>query len=221
MYCPFCNSSNIYSIKEKKKIFWRCNYCHGIFLDSQFFLKPSEQKKRYDCHNNNVTDSGYRKFLEDFIFPVFLYIKNPIATVLDFGCGPCDESGISNLNQVVIDSIQSHKIELVQWDPYFYPDENSLKKQYDLVFCLEVAEHFENPEEGFCNLSRVCKAGGFVAIGTMLVPDTDTTFKKWWYKNDSTHVAFYSLPALKACASKAGLELVAILTKRCFLFIKK
>jgi len=221
MICPFCKSCDIYSINENKVTYWRCQSCRGIFLDPQYFLNFSEQKKRYDCHNNDIKDEGYRKFLEDFIQPVVLYIQKPLLKNLDFGCGPCDKSAISNLNQVISTMVPHRNLQLAQWDPYFFSNTDSIKTKYDLVFCLEVAEHFEKPEDGFSNLSKVCNVGGFVAIGTMLVPDTDVTFRKWWYKNDSTHCSFYSLPALKACASKASLELIAVLTNRCFLFKKK
>ena len=96
----------------------------------------------------------------------------------------------------------------------------ALKGKRDLVTCLEVVEHFENPIEHMKNLASFCKDGGFVAIGTELIP-TNSDFSRWWYIQDSTHVSLYSEDALIQCCNEANLEFVVKLTKRSFLFRKK
>lgn len=226
MRCTFCGNDNVYAILDKKNTYWRCNNCEGVFLDSKCFLSPIEQKKRYNLHNNDCTDNGYTTFLKSFIQPVLKNIHKPLLRILDYGCGPCNQSGISNLNKVIYEcektdkQIISENTELVEWDPFFANDVEVLKFPADLVCCLEVAEHFENPEKDFTGLAKSCKEGGIVAIGTMLVPKTDEDFKKWWYKNDSTHVSFYSLKSLKECGKKTGLSFIGSVTPRCFLFKK-
>lgn len=93
-----------------------------------------------------------------------------------------------------------------------------------LVLCLEVAEHFEEPQEGFNGLAACCAEGGYVAVGTLPIPDSMNIpegFKGWWYKDDLTHVSFYTEKAMTACGSASGLEYLGKASPRIFLFRKQ
>ncbi|OJF77580.1 MAG: hypothetical protein BKP49_00945 [Treponema sp. CETP13] len=237
MKCPFCRKNDLYSIYNTKNMYWRCKNCNGIIRDKSFLLSPPEQKKRYLYHNNDINDPGYKKFLMDFIQPILdeasqncSIIQKPITRIIDYGCGPIKIETLSNLNcifQALVEKSNSDNqtlfasdCELLQWDPFFSPNPIALKDPADLVCCLEVVEHFENSKDDFEYLAKACKVGGIVVIGTMLVPDKDEDFKKWWYKNDATHVSFYSLESLKQCGINVGLQYVKALTERCFMFVK-
>lgn len=93
-----------------------------------------------------------------------------------------------------------------------------------LVLCLEVAEHFEEPLAGFHNLAACCAEGGYVAVGTLPIPDSMNIpegFKGWWYKDDLTHVSFYTEKAMTACGAASGLEYLGKASPRIFLFRKQ
>ena len=111
--------------------------------------------------------------------------------------------------------------EIRGWDPFFVPDVPFFADGADAVLCLEVAEHFENPARGFEGLAKACRPGGYAAVQTLFVPETDgeagtdtdtgaeaaaAAFRSWWYKEDATHVSFYTEKALKVCAERAGFE---------------
>lgn len=215
------------AVRSEERCFMHCtglNGCGGFFLRPEYFLPPEAQKERYLLHNNNLSDEGYRSFLKKFADTALLHIREllgrPPRTIFDYGCG----------NGALIELLTSYtcgtcgglfaeNTEIRGWDPFFAPDVPLFEEGADAVLCLEVAEHFENPHEGFAGLARACRAGGYAAVQTLFAPEinseagTDTgtgaetaeaAFRSWWYKEDTTHVSFYTEKALKACAERAG-----------------
>ena len=71
-------------------------------------------------------------------------------------------------------------------------------------------------------LSDFCLDDGFVIIGTNGVSSEMTceNFKKWWYKEDTTHVSFYSEKSLQKCGERVGLELIKQHDNRFFVMKK-
>lgn len=227
--------------------------CRSIFLDTECFESIEAQKKRYEMHNNSLEDEGYRTFLEGFIKPVLQEVlsaqkenkdcerkEKPYkgesslwsGKILDYGSGP--EPALCGLMQRYAHKNEylSEHCEIRGWDPFFAPDTPFYEDGADLITCLEVAEHFETPLEDMKKLASKCRPGGYVAVGTMLLPyekemsEYDEkkawdTFKKWWYRSDSTHVAFYTMEGLKCCAEKSGLTFMKAVTDRAFLFRKE
>lgn len=113
---------------------------------------------------------------------------------------------------------------ILGWDPFFSPVKSLAGRKASLVLCLEVAEHFEEPREGFDGLAACCTKGGYVAVGTLPVPDSmkiPEGFKGWWYKDDLTHVSFYTEKAMAACGSASGLEYLGKASPRIFMFRKQ
>ena len=109
------------------------------------------------------------------------------------------------------------------WDPFFNTASVLTDESASLVFCLEVAEHFENPMESFKALANVCKKNGIVAAGTLPINSNmkfPEDFENWWYKDDATHVSFYTEDAIKKCGSHAGLEYLGMASERIFMFRK-
>lgn len=204
--------------------------CRSICLLPECFDTVEKQKERYENHHNSLNDSGYRSFLESFIKPVLEELKEKdLLQILDYGSGP--EPALCQLMKEFVSEgiILKEGCQIRGWDPFFAPETPFYDEGADLVTCLEVAEHFEKPIEDMKKLADAVKGGGYAAIGTMLLPLTGSTpddesrevFKNWWYRSDSTHVAFYTIEGLKRCAASAGLEFVKALTDRAFLFRKK
>jgi hypothetical protein len=77
------------------------------------------------------------------------------------------------------------------YDPFYAADESVLESDYDFVTATEVIEHVQRPQQSLKRMWRCVKAGGYLGIMTQLVIDQDA-FAKWHYKNDETHICFYS-----------------------------
>jgi len=77
------------------------------------------------------------------------------------------------------------------YDPFYAADESVLDVEYDFVTATEVAEHLHHPRECLNRMWRCVKPGGYLGMMTKRVVDQEA-FVKWHYKNDETHVCFYS-----------------------------
>ena len=251
-FCGCDNVFSFLITRKKRSIeYFRCDNCKAISLSDKEFLSISQQLHRYSQHNNFLTDLGYAQFLGDFLLNTFTFLPNfTLSRILDYGSGPnpalvellglvsqqqrsgkstwvdCEFNEISSLDSYV--DYLAHKLPFLPskndiggWDPFFAPD--GIKVQVPLVLCLEVAEHFEKPWDGFAGLAECCCVGGYVAVGTLQIPDTMVTtedFNKWWYKDDRTHVSFYTEKAMEACGKKCGLQYLGKASPRIFMFKK-
>ncbi len=216
--CPFCE--NMFLIEEtiQKRIFFHCSTtyssgCGGFFMSSESFSTCDEQKNRYLLHTNaleeNNKNDGYKKYLEKYIQEVLRYEKkvapnNTLAKLFDYGSGPYPAL-VQLLEEYKERGLLDFNTHIKHWDPFFYPNGDFFEHGADIVFCLEVVEHFENPLEGFQGLAKTCAQGGLIAIQTKFAPSTFDEFKTWWYKDDFTHVSFYTMTSIEECAKRVGL----------------
>ena len=208
-------------------------------------ISPEKQKERYLKHNNTLQNKGYVDILRSFIEPVLDFCKKLGCSV---GAGSCKDEGDncetelmrildygSGPEPVLVELLEAYRkegvlfrdygvqdCEIRGWDPFFAPETPFFEGGADLVMCLEVAEHFESPDDDFFKLASCVKNGGLLAIGTMLVPPGgEEAFKSWWYRSDATHVSFYTEKALHAVARRHGLLFEARLSDRIFVFKKE
>jgi len=204
--CPICTFSTPNDLKNyitiADRTYFKCPNCKSITLLEEFYLDLKSQKERYLLHNNSLEDEGYKSYLEKFLttsidfFNEFGNCATKDAFYLDFGSGP--EPCLFNL--VLLKGIFK---KAFAYDLFFAPDLPDEK--VDFITCLEVAEHFENPVESFCQISSLLKTGGIVSVQTQILRE-NIDFEKWWYRQDSTHVCFYTEEGLFQCAKKAGLS---------------
>ena len=88
MNCLVCDAPSInLFLNVDDKIYWKCDHCLVVFLDPKFRLSLSEEKNRYQQHNNDIHDKDYRLFLSKLFNPLKLKLQ-PESKGLDFGCGP-------------------------------------------------------------------------------------------------------------------------------------
>ena len=87
MKCHICDRPVWSFIDEKTDItYYSCSECEYIFKASKNYRDLSDQKMRYDLHENDENDTGYQAYFQrflDFVLPQILEVK----TALDFGCG--------------------------------------------------------------------------------------------------------------------------------------
>ncbi|WP_158162143.1 class I SAM-dependent methyltransferase [Grimontia hollisae] len=195
--CPLCGSADIADFEQdKRRRYFRCQRCSLVFADPASLLSAEEEKAIYNQHDNVVDDPGYRHFLSRIATPLGEKLGDASLQGLDFGCGPGPA-----LAAVLRDA--GH--EMAIYDPYFFPDNRVLERTYDFVTCTEAIEHFYLPHREWRQLLGLVRPGGWLAIMTKLVIDADA-FTRWHYKNDPTHVSFFSRETFCFLAERDGLD---------------
>lgn len=183
MKCILCfGQAEQLLLKEDGRIYFVCtSECHLIFLDPSARLSVVEEKERYDLHNNNPDDEGYRDFLRRLTNELMPQLGTG-ARGLDFGCGPGPAlSGI----------MREAGFECADYDPLYYDDRELLNRQYDFITATEVFEHLYDPRATLKQLAGMLKPAGTLAVMTDMVISPES-FEEWWYHTDPTHVSFYS-----------------------------
>jgi len=182
--CPLClHSDNELFYRDSYGSYLHCRYCDGVFMEQQWLPDPATERKRYLEHNNSPGDSGYIQFLERISVPV-LESMHPGSCGLDYGCGPVP---------VLSSMLQEGGMEISSYDPFFFPANDALEMEgaYDFIVCCETAEHFHKPAKEFSRLAALLKPGGKLFIMTSILHG-EIYFPTWYYRNDLTHVFFYS-----------------------------
>lgn len=216
--CVFCLGHDLENFVIGGKGYRHCGDCGGLFLVRDFLPSADDERKRYELHHNSASDSGFRTYLETFIDPVLVNVSHyagdePVRTVFDYGSGP---------EPVLVEILRDRGFDVRGWDPFFAPETLPFEGGADLVICHEVAEHFFEPRRDFTLMAKAVKPGGYLAVGTMLLPsggaEVRDFFKTWWYRQDSTHISFYTELALKTVGASTGLDWLGTAGKNTFLF---
>ena len=92
------------------------------------------------------------------------------------------------------------------YDPFYAPDTTPFQQQYDFITTSEVAEHLHQPRQELDRLWSCLKPHGVLGIMTKRVEERDA-FSRWHYKNDPTHVCFFSTETFAWLADYWGAEL--------------
>jgi SAM-dependent methyltransferase len=179
--CPLCGFVADDYYEDSCRRYFQCRDCRLVFVDPQDFLSASEEKRQYDFHQNSPADAGYRKFLSRMSVPMRELLSIGDCG-LDFGCGPGP-----TLSLMFAELGCPMKI----YDPIYAAEESVLGVEYDFITATEVAEHFCRPDQSFAKIMKCLKPGGYLGIMTKLVIDQEA-FAKWHYKDDPTHVSFFS-----------------------------
>ncbi len=199
MNCPLCLStqSRLF-FKEKARFFHRCNHCDLIFLDDQFYLSETDEKKRYDLHDNNPEDPAYVAFLMQLIKPIKPYL-NSNMTALDFGSG---------IGRVIESVLKGSVKEINSFDPFYLNKPSLLTKQYNIITATEVVEHLKTPAQVFEHLKKMLLPDALLGRMTKLSDHID--FPSWYYKNDPTHIVFYSKKTMHWIAEKFSFDILIL-----------
>ncbi|MHA7057789.1 class I SAM-dependent methyltransferase [Aquimarina sp. M1] len=185
MKCALCGSKITAFSFVHKRAYYHCSDCDSISLAPSYFLSNDQERKRYETHNNDVTDPGYQNFVSPIVNAILEdYDEN--SKGLDFGSG----SG-----PVITEMLRNQGYEIETYDPFFDPNSKALQTTYDYIACCEVMEHFYNPHKEFKLLHSLLRNKASLYCKTYLY-DTSIDFESWWYKNDPTHVFFYTKKTL-------------------------
>ncbi len=208
--CPNCKTADGTGFyQDGRRDYFRCQTCGLVFVPAWQFLSPEEEKARYDLHRNSPDDKGYRRFLSRIFIPMQERLA-PESLGLDFGSGPGPTLS-------VMFEQAGHSMSI--YDHFYARDPSVLEKQYDFITATEVVEHLHNPKEVLDKLWSCLKPGGWLGIMTKLALDREA-FADWHYKNDPTHVSFFSRTTFEWLAGKWQAE-VTFADKDVILFRKK
>ena len=180
--CPLCGSAQTRHFHSgSKRHYHRCAVCDLVFVPERFFLPVEDEKALYDMHENDPRDAAYRGFLSRLFVPMLERIPEN-GRGLDFGCGPGPTLSL-------MFEEQGRTMQL--YDPFYAPDEAVLDGEYDFITATEVAEHLHCPGRELERLwALLCPAGWLGIMTSRLMPEQH--FPDWHYKNDPSHVIFFS-----------------------------
>ena len=180
--CPLCQTAEGRPFYQDSREYYRCPECYLVFVLPHQFLTPKEEKAEYDLHENSVNDPGYRHFLNRLFKPLLEHLA-PYSYGLDFGSG--QEPTLS-----VMFEEAGHSMEI--YDPFYAQEIKPLQLNYDFITASEVVEHLHHPRQELDRLWSCLKPNGSLGIMTKRVIDQQA-FSSWHYKNDPTHICFFSI----------------------------
>ncbi len=168
---------------EKRGIvYYYCKECEYIFKSPEYYQDFEAQRERYNLHENDAADAGYRAYFQRFLDFIMPHIHKP-KNALDFGCG---------CTSLLATLLEEEGIACDYYDPIYYPDSLEENKSYDLIVSTEVFEHLHQPKEVFEDLIGRLNRGGYLALQTEFHPKEKERFLAWWYHQDPTHIVFFT-----------------------------
>lgn len=192
--CPVCLSEAVDHFQTVRgRVYFRCERCRATYLSRAQLPTPEQEKTRYDEHQNDPGDPGYREFLGRLATPLLKRLP-PGAQGLDFGCGPGPA-----LAGMVAEA--GHDVSV--YDPFYAPDQSVLERKYDFITATEVLEHLHRPAETLELLDSLLRPGGLLGVMTEFLTN-DRRFAGWYYRQDLTHVVFYAEQTLRMIARLRG-----------------
>lgn len=195
--CPLCQSDDsLLFCRDSRREYRRCEICQLVFVPAAFFLSAEEEKAEYDLHENAVDDAGYRRFLSRLAEPLMARLS-PAASGLDFGCGP---------GPALAALMREAGFNVALYDIFYCANSDVLNRHYDFITATEVVEHLHQPGQVIRQLWSCLYPGGQLAMMTKLVHSAEA-FSRWHYKNDPTHVVFFSRETFAWLAATLGARL--------------
>ena len=207
--CSLCQSDKTSHFhKEESRQFLICQNCEYVFVPKIYQLSEDDEKLRYDTHNNDPKDVRYRQFLSQLSEPLLKKISDN-SLGLDFGSGPGPTLSIMLEDY-------GHKVAL--FDKFYAKDTSVFNRKYDFITATEVIEHLSNPLTEISRLIKCLNDGGYLAVMTQILT-SKIDFSNWYYKNDPSHIGFFSKKTLSYLANNFDLE-VEFISERVIFFRK-
>ena len=208
--CPLCNSNLTEGFyRDSYREYLKCSICDFVFVPKIYQLSEKDERARYDTHNNNPEDERYRNFLTQLLNPLQERIPKS-SCGLDFGSGPGPTLSLM---------LEERGYSIDLYDKFYARNDTVFDRKYDFVTASEVVEHLRQPMVELSRLMTLLKSNGIFAIMTqILTPQVD--FSQWYYKNDPSHIGFFSEKVLHYLAKKWQAELYVV-SERVVMFRKK
>jgi SAM-dependent methyltransferase len=190
--CLLCaDTDTILFYRNRRRPYFRCQRCALVFVPPEYHLTPAAEKARYQLHQNEPDQQGYRTYLRPIVAPLIDKLP-PNAHGIDYGSGPCE---------VLAMMLEELGFRVVSYDPFFTDNPDRLAHTYDFLTCSEVFEHLKEPAVTFAQMIKLVRPGGLLAIMTQLT-DGIERFGGWHYSGDPTHIGFYAKATFRWLADR-------------------
>ena len=184
MLCRICNSSSSQYYKDTR-VFHKCPQCSLIFTDQTLDRESEEKHYKGQWENSN---KEHIIALADKLITIINKYRKP-SRILDFGSG----SGS------ITDEFLSRGIDTTPYEPMAHGSlaNHNCQNMFDTVIATEVIEHLPNLWDELKNIMGVLTNDGIAVFTTLMTnafidtPNEQFAFRKWWYKDDLTHVSFF------------------------------
>ena len=197
--CPLCKKEGGHNhfFTDKFRPYYRCDRCSLIFVPAPWHVTEDREKARYDQHNNDPGDQRYRDFLGRIIPFIEDHLPPGAVRGLDFGCGP---------GPVLGEMLTEKGFDISLYDLYFRDDKSVLTgRNYDFIVSTEVFEHLIDPPRMAEQLFQILEPKGVLALMTRFYEES-ITFKTWFYKDDETHICFFTKESFLWWGENRGLD---------------
>lgn len=199
MNCHICDKATEQFVDTKTNItYYHCHDCEYIFKSTEYYKDFTAQKERYNLHENDEKDAGYRAYFKRFLDFILPLTGRP-KTALDFGCGA---------SSLLAKMLEKEDMRCDYYDPIYYPDTLNDTKKYQLIVSTEVFEHLHQPREVFEGLLERLEEGGYLALQTQFHSNDREEFKKWYYHQDPTHIVFFTAQTFRVLCKEYGCEFI-------------
>ncbi|MBD3345377.1 MAG: methyltransferase domain-containing protein [Chitinivibrionales bacterium] len=181
MECPLCREPHtVFLGADGRREYYHCQTCALRFVPPKYHVGIHEEKARYALHTNDGEDKQYIGYLGRIVSNI-QKIARPGGRILDFGSG--EHAALTSL-------LKKAGYECAAYDPLYGVGGRALEKKYNCVVLCEVIEHLRKPAEELRKIWKALVPGGTAFIKTAFYPDSN--FLSWWYKEDITHICFFS-----------------------------
>jgi hypothetical protein len=198
MNCRLCDSRECGKIHhDRHRSYYRCASCGLLFVPTDEMVTLEEEKRRYDLHNNDARHEGYVGFLNEIVAVVAGHCGST-DRILDYGCGR---------GAVLAGLLRQKGFDCAAYDPLYNIGAAALSQSYDVIILCEVIEHVRDLKAGIAELKKVAGPKGTIVIRTQPCSSLEN-FGGWWYKNDLTHVNFFSPGVIDVLAARLGRKCV-------------
>ena len=200
MKCPICTSPTNTFVDNKLSVTCHaCPECRYTFKSPKHHHDFSAQKARYDLHENDPDDPGYRAYFQRFLDYVLPRVPATEGRALDFGCGASD---------LLASMLTEGGYTTDRYDPIYHPDSAYVSQSYDLIVSTEVFEHLDDPLATLRHLTERLTPTGYLALQTQFLPETREAFLSWYYRLDPTHIGFFTPRTFTVMSEIVGLRVM-------------
>jgi hypothetical protein len=180
-----------------------CPNCDLVQVHRSDLPTFSRERTRYEEHRNS--DRRYHDYLCEFaqrrIVPLIGRSGHRgRLEVIDYGSGP-----VAALAPVLRDL----GLRVFGYDPFFGPFREPPSQSGDIVVLHEVVEHFSRPGSALPRAVAAMRRCGFLVVEAQTRPPDAAAFARWTYRQDPTHVAFYTRETFAHIARRWGFTEVA------------